>query len=303
MVVAMRIGITGASGLIGSALRNRLEAGGHTVVSFVRRTAAPGEIEWHPDRGELDPAALSGLDAVVNLAGAGIGDHRWTDAYKQTVLDSRVDGTRLLCQALVANGSVGVLLSGSAIGIYGDGDLPVDEAGPIGTGFLADVASAWERATQPAEAAGIRVAHLRTGIVLSANGGALRKMLPLFKLGVGGRFGDGRQWMSWITVEDEVAAIAHLLSAGVRGPVDLTAPGVVRNAEFASTLGRVLKRPALVPVPKFGPRLVLGRELADTLLFEGQNVQPSVLLADGFEFGQSELEPALRAVLGRSLRP
>jgi uncharacterized protein len=295
----MRVGITGASGLIGTALTRHLEAGGHEVRPFVRRPAGATEISWDPERGTLDPGDLDGLDAVVHLAGAGIGDHRWTDEYKALVLDSRVLGTTLLAKAIVDSGAPRVLLSASAIGIYGSSDELVDERSPLGGDFPARVGIAWEASTAAAEDAGVRVAHLRTGIVLSGQGGALKKMLPLFKFGLGGRFGDGRQWMSWISIDDEVRAIEHLLDSDVAGPVNLTAPNACRNADFAKTLGGVLGRPVWLPVPEFGPKLLLGSELADSLVFGSQHVAPTVLLADGFQFEHPQLEHALRAVLGR----
>jgi uncharacterized protein (TIGR01777 family) len=294
----MRVGVTGASGLIGTALTQHLRAGGHTVVPFVRRAAAAGEIGWDPQRGVLDPGDLEQLDAVVNLAGAGIGDRRWSDARKREIRDSRVHGTTLLAEAIARAGAPGVLLSGSAIGIYGDrGDEPVDERSAPGDGYLSEVATAWEAATAAAAEAGTRVAHLRSGIVLSRRGGALKKMLPLFKLGAGGRFGSGKQWMSWIAIDDEVGAIGHLLTSDVAGAVNLTSPGAVRNAEFARQLATALHRPAALPVPKFGPRLLLGRQLADNLLFEGQRVEPGVLLADGYQFRYPELAAALAAIV------
>lgn len=302
-MVVMRIAITGSSGLIGTALRGHLTGAGHETVPVVRREAAAGEISWDPAAGRLDAAALAGIDAVVHLAGAGIGDHRWTDEYKQVLLDSRVDGTQLLADRLAELGSDGprALLSGSAIGFYGDrGDEVVDETSAAGEGFLADICRRWEDATGPASAAGVRVAHLRTGIVLTPAGGALKKMLPLFKLGVGGKFGNGRQWMSWISLTDELRAIEHLLTSEVAGPVNLTAPEPVRNAEFADTLGDVLNRPSFLPVPKFAPKLLLGGELADALLFDGQRVLPKALEAAGFEFSYPDLAGALRAELGRS---
>lgn len=298
----MRIAITGSSGLIGTALSQHLTAAGHAVVPIVRREPRSGEIGWSPSDGRLDAADLADVDAVVNLAGAGIGDHRWTDEYKRVLLDSRVDGTQLLASRMAELGDDGprVLLSGSTIGFYGDrGDEILDETSTSGDGFLAEICRRWESATEPAEQAGVRVAHLRTGIVLSPRGGALKKMLPLFKLGLGGRFGDGRQWMSWITLTDEVRAIEHLLTSEVAGPVDLTAPNPVTNADFAGTLGDVLGRPTIFPVPRFGPKLLLGGELADALLFDGQRVQPAVLLADGFAFDHADLAAGLRAELGR----
>ncbi|MEY2959763.1 MAG: hypothetical protein RLZZ01_2331 [Actinomycetota bacterium] len=298
----MRIAITGSTGLIGTALSRHLSDGGHTVVPVVRRDPTDGAIGWDPTAGRLDPADLTGIDAVVHLAGAGIGDRRWTDEYKRTLMDSRVDGTRLIASTLADLGGDGpqVFLSGSAIGFYGErGDEELDEASAAGSGFLAEICERWEEATAPAEAAGVRVAHLRTGIVLTPIGGALKKMLPLFKLGAGGRFGNGRQWMSWISLTDEIRAIEHLLSSNLSGPVNLTAPAPVRNAEFAKTLGKVLGRPSLLPVPSFGPKLLLGSELADALLFDGQRVLPSALRGDGFEFSHGDLATALRAELGR----
>lgn len=298
----MRIAITGSTGLIGSALSRHLTAAGHEVVPVVRGEPRPGQIGWSPSEHRLDAADLTSIDAVVHLAGAGIGDHRWTDEYKQVLMDSRVDGTTVLANRIAELGEEGprVLLSGSAIGFYGDrGDEVLDETSPSGDGFLADICRRWEAATEPAAAAGVRVAHLRTGIVLTKAGGALKKMLPLFKLGLGGRFGSGRQWMSWISLTDEIRAIEHLLTSPVSGPVNLTAPNPVRNGEFADTLGDVLGRPTLLPVPPFGPKLLLGGELADALLFDGQRVQPTVLDADGFRFEHADLATALRAELDR----
>jgi uncharacterized protein len=298
----MRVGITGSSGLIGTALARHLREGGHEVVGIVRRPPqGPTELQWDPATGTIDRGLLRELDAVVHLAGAGIGDHRWTDDYKRTLLDSRVQGTTTLANSLADLGSDGprVLISGSAVGFYGErGDEVLDESSSGGDGFLADICRAWESSTAPAEDAGVRVAHIRTGIVLSRHGGALKKMLPLFRLGVGGRFGSGRQWMSWISIYDLVSAIEHLLAHDVRGAVNLTAPGAVRNAEFADTLGDVLRRPTVLPVPAFGPRLLLGGELADALLFDGQHVVPAVLQAGGYAFEHPVLPSALRAVLG-----
>lgn len=299
----MRVGITGSSGLIGTALGRHLREGGHEAIGIVRRAAdGTGELQWDPAAGTIDRGRLATLDAVVHLAGAGIGDHRWTEAYKRTLVDSRVQGTTTLATAMAELGGDGpqVLVSGSAIGFYGDrGDEVLDESSAAGDGFLADICRAWEAATAPAEDAGVRVAHIRTGIVLSRHGGALKKMLPLFKLGVGGRFGRGRQWMSWISIHDQVSAIEHLLAHDVRGAVNLTAPAPVRNAEFASTLGDVLHRPTWLPVPSFGPKLLLGGELADALLFDGQRVMPGVLQAQGYSFEHPDLTSALRAVLAR----
>ena len=297
MVAVVRVGITGASGLIGTALTARLRERGHTVVPFVRRQPTSNEIKWDPEAGVLDASALDELDAVVHLAGAGIGSRRWSDAYKRRIRDSRVLGTTLLANAIAVSGRPRVLLSGSAVGYYGDTEELVDESSRAGTDFLAGVVKEWEAATGAAEASGTRVVHLRTGIVLSRKGGALKKMLPLFKLGVGGRFGSGRQWMSWISIDDEVGAIEHLLTSDARGAVNLTAPEPARNNEFAKTLGAVLKRPSAVPVPEFGPKLLLGGEMAQALLFGGQRVDPAVLRADGYEFRHRQLDEALRALL------
>lgn len=271
-------------------------------MAFSRRpTSSADSIAWDPKSGQIDASKLGGVDAVVHLAGAGIGDKRWTDSYKREILESRTKGTELLASALAetANGPR-VLLSGSAIGFYGESITEeFTESSPAGKGFLADVCVQWEDATEKAAKAGIRVAHLRTGIVLSPKGGALKKLLPLFKLGAGGRMGSGRQWQSWISIDDEVAAIDHLLTSSLSGAVNLTAPKPVTQAEFTTTLAKVLKRPALLPVPSFGPKLLLGGELADALLFTGQKVLPKALIADGFTFRHPDLESALRSLLNR----
>ena len=297
----MRIIVSGASGLIGSSLLPALKSAGHEPVALVRRTAREGEVQWDPNAGVLPADALEGADAVVHLAGAGIGDHRWTDEYKRELIDSRVRSTTLLAETIAkcTNGPK-VLLSGSAVGYYGASDgRDLDESSPEGEGFLANLCTQWEGATAAAADAGARVVHLRTGIVLSRDGGALAKMLPLFKLFVGGRFGNGKQWQSWISLPDEVGAIVHLITADVSGPVNLTAPNPVTNGEFATTLGSVLHRPTLLPVPRFGPALLLGGELADNLLYTGQKVLPRALLASGYSFQHDTLDAALRAVLGR----
>ena len=242
---------------------------------------------------------IDGADAVIHLAGAGIGDKRWTSAYKREVLESRTLSTALLARTIAsAANKPKVFLSGSAIGYYGArGDERLTEGGSLGSGFLADVCRDWEAAAAPAQAAGVRTVFLRTGIVLSPRGGALKKLLPLFRLGVGGRFGNGKQWQSWISITDELNAIEYLLTANVEGAVNLTAPEPVTNAEFTKVLARVLKRPALFPVPAFGPRILLGGELADALLFTGQRVVPERLEASGYRFAHRDLESALRALL------
>lgn len=297
----MRIAITGATGLIGSALAPHLRSLGHDVVSIVRSNPTGDDIVWSPSERTIAPHALDGVDAVVHLAGAGIADHRWTDEYKQEIRNSRIAGTETIAEAIAsADQGPTVLLSGSAIGIYGPrGGEELDEQSAPGDDFLAEVTVAWENATQVAQDAGVRVVHLRTGIVLSAEGGALKKQLPLFKLGLGGKMGSGEQWQSWISIDDEVAAIAHLLDADVTGPVNLTSPFPVTNAEFTDVIGAVLHRPTFLPIPKFGPRLLLGRELADNLLFSGQKVLPAVLQADDFEFSHAVLDGALRSLLHR----
>lgn len=293
----MKIGITGASGLIGTPLVTALRADGHDVVRFVRgRADTADERGWDPASRRLEPEAVADLDAVVHLAGAGVADKRWTASYKAQVLDSRVDGTTAVAQAMAAANGPQVLLSASAIGWYGDtGDRLTDETGPTGEGFLADVCRQWEAATAPAEAAGIRVAHLRTGIVLSSEGGALAKQLPIFKLGGGAPLGSGKQWTSWISLRDELGAIRHCLTADVAGPVNLVGPAPVMNKEFTKVLGKVVKRPTLpVPVPGFVLKAALG-QFAEEGVLVGQRLVPKVLQDSGFRFQDAHLESALRA--------
>lgn len=301
MVPGMHVLVTGSSGLVGSTLVKKLSAQGHQVTRAVRRTPRPGEIRWDPDHDTIETGAIQHLDAVVHLAGAGIGDHRWTDEYKRELLDSRVQTTSLLASTIAAvDHPPTVFLSGSAIGVYGPrGSDVLDEHGALGDSFLADICVQWERATAAAESAGVRTVHLRTGIVLAAEGGALKKQLPLFKLGLGGKFAKGTQWQSWIAITDEIRAIEHLLTADVSGAVNLTAPNPVTNADFAKVLAAVLKRPSFLRVPSFGPKLLLGSELADALLFTGQRVVPTKLQASGYVFQYSTLEVALRAILSR----
>ena len=295
----MKIVISGASGLIGTQLVTTLKSSGYEVVQLVRRSAAAGQIMWDPKSGKLDPASLEGCDAVIHLSGAGIGDKRWSDAYRKEILDSRTATTLLLANTIASlQRKPSVFLSGSAIGIYGArGDEQLTETSAHGTGFLADVCEQWEAAAKPAIDAGVRTVFLRTGIVLSPKGGALKKLLPLFRLGVGGKFGNGKQWQSWISMDDEVASIIHLLTTNVSGAVNLTAPQPVTNAEFTKVLARVVKRPAIVPVPTFAPKILLGGELADALLFTGQRVMPQALTASGYVFKHSTLESALRSLL------
>ena len=295
----MKIIISGASGLIGKPLVKKLSLAGHEVVQLVRRTPNANESRWNPATGQIDASIIDGADAVIHLSGAGIGDRRWTTKYKQELVESRTKSTALLAST-IANCAKkpGVFLSGSAIGIYGPrGDEELTEQSSNGSSFLADICKQWEAAAKPAVDAGVRTVYLRTGIVLTPLGGALKKQLPLFKLGLGGKFGDGRAWQSWISLDDELAAIEHLLTAKVSGAVNLTAPNPVTNADFTKTLARTIKRPAILPIPKFGPQLLLGAELADALLFTGQRVMPAELLKSGFVFKHSTIEVALRALL------
>lgn len=299
----MKIAITGSSGLIGSALVPALRADGHDVVRLVRRPpVAIDEVSWDPSRRRLDPAALVGVDAVVNLAGVGIGDKRWTAAYKKAVLDSRVDATTTVSVAIAtADPRPRTLLSASAIGWYGDtGAFAVDETSHSGDDYLAEVCRRWEAATAAAEEVGVRVAHLRTGLVLVGGGGLLGKLAPLVKLGLGGPLASGHQFWSWISLPDEVAAIQHLLIADqVSGPVNLTGPEPLTNREFTKVLGRVMHRPTLAPpVPRLALRLAVG-EFADVGIVTGQRVLPKVLQDSGYRFRHDTAEQALRWATGQ----
>ena len=293
----MRVAVTGASGLIGSALVPHLRGEGHEVLRLVRGVAtAPDEVRWDPDRGYVDLAALDGIDAVVHLAGAGVGDHRWTDSYKATIRDSRVLGTDTIARAMAQlDRRPSVLVSGSAIGFYGDtGQLAVDESAAAGTGFLADVVVAWEAAADPAREAGIRVAHPRTGLVVAGKGGAWGRLWPLFRMGVGGRLGNGRQWWSFISLRDELAALTFLLE-NLEGPVNLTSPNPATNAEVTRAMGHLLRRPTILPVPARALELVLGEFSSEVL--GSARVLPSRLLEAGFAFQDQSIEDALAAAL------
>jgi len=293
----MRIAIAGSSGLIGTALVESLRADGHEVLRLVRRPAtAPTEVTWDPYKGEIDLAALSGVDALINLAGAGVGDHRWTAKYKNTILQSRVKTTETIAKA-AAELKVAVLINGSAIGWYGDtGTSEVDETAPVAAGFLPDVVRQWEAATKPAVDAGVRVVLARTGLVMAAKGGAWAKMLPLFKLGVGGKLGSGKQYWSFISLADEIAALKFLLTnSAISGPVNLTAQNPATNAEITKSLGKALRRPTLFPAPAFALKLVLGEFSQEVL---GSNrVLPKKLLAAGFTFAHPDIESATRTLL------
>jgi uncharacterized protein len=301
----MRIAVTGSTGLIGSRLVPALRADGHDVLRLVRRTPRTAdEHRWDPQHRRIDPVLLGDVDAVVNLAGVGIADRRWTEKHKAAVLGSRVDATTTVARALAEVAAADparprVLLSGSAVGWYGDtGDRVVDETAPAGEDFLARVCAAWEDATTPAADAGVRVATLRTGLVLG-EGGLLGRMAPLVRLGLGGRLGSGRQYWPWISLDDEVDAIRFLLTAPVSGPVNLTAPTPVTNAEFTRVLGQVLHRPTSVPVPGPALGLALG-EFARVGVLAGQRAVPAKLQAAGYTFRRPDLEDALRAALVRT---
>jgi uncharacterized protein (TIGR01777 family) len=299
----LRIAITGASGLVGTQLQAFLTTGGHQVLRLVRRPgrAERGEVSWDPAAGRLDPTDLEGVDAVVHLAGESIGAGRWIPARKERIRASRVEGTRLLATALARmERPPRVLVSASGVDYYGDrGDAPLTEESPAGDGFLAEVCREWEAATEAAAEAGVRVVTLRTGMVISARGGALPRLLTPFRLGLGGPVGGGGQVMSWIALDDHIGVIHHLLFADdVSGPVNATSPRPVTNREFAATLGRVLRRPAVAPLPAAIVRGVFG-EMGETLLLEGQRVLPARLEAAGFQFLYPDLESALRAELGR----
>ena len=295
----MKILVTGASGLVGSALVQLLADSGHEVVRLGRTAPGPADLRWDPDAGVLEAAALEGFDGVIHLAGENIAAGRWNAARKRRIRESRVQGTRLLARTLAnLERPPGVLVSASAVGFYGDrGDEELSEQSPAGSGFLSEVCREWEAATEAAAGKGIRVVHARLGVVLSRDGGALAKMLMPFKLGAGGIVGSGRQYMSWITLEDTAAALAHLLvTETAAGPVNVVAPAPVTNREFTKTLGRVLRRPTLFPLPAFVARLVFG-EMADALLLGSTRVKPASLLDSGYVFRHGSLEEGLRAVL------
>ena len=297
----MKLLVTGASGLVGTALVSALQANGDAVVRLVRaKTNGSTDVAWNPRTGDIDLAGLEGMDGVVHLAGENIAGGRWTAQLKAEILTSRVNGTRLLAESIVKlKRPPKVLVSSSAIGFYGDrASEQLSETSKAGTGFLADVCKAWEGATAAAEQKGIRVVHVRTGIVLSTAGGALAKMLFPFRMGVGGNIGNGKQYMSWISLAD-LSRIFHLAlhDESLRGPVNGTAPTPVTNAEFTRALGHALHRPTIFPMPAFAARLVLG-EMADALLLASTRVLPAKLSEKGFLFQDKEIETTLKKLVG-----
>jgi uncharacterized protein len=297
----MKVLISGSHGMVGSALVKALAAGADEVTRLVRKPA-PGEgpeIPWEPESNRLDPSSAGGFDAVVHLAGENIASGRWTDERKRRIRESRVKGTRLLSEVLARVARPPrVLVSASAIGYYGDrGEEILREESASGPGFLPEVCREWEAATEPAAGKGVRVVRLRFGVILSADGGALAKMLPPFRMGAGGILGDGRQYVSWISLDDAVGAIRHVIRLeALKGPVNVVAPAPVTNREFTATLGKVLSRPTLIPMPAFAARLAFG-EMADALLLSSARVEPRRLLDSGYSFLHPDLEPALRHLL------
>ena len=292
----MRIAITGSSGLIGTALTAALDEAGHDLLHLVRRPpAGSAEIQWDPEAGTID-GSLEGVEAIVHLAGENIGQ-RWTDDVRRRVLDSRVNGTTLIAETAAGLASRPVLICASATGFYGDrGDEIVDEDSVPGTGFLAEVVEAWEAAAEPARAAGLRTVHLRQGIVLAKGGGALARLLPPFKLGAGGRVGSGRQWWSWVSLDDTVAAYLFALEQPLAGPVNVVAPGVVTNQEFVKALGRAVHRPAFFPLPASAVKAAFG-QMGEEMLLAGQRVAPTRLVDAGFTFGQPDIDSGLASAL------
>ncbi len=296
----MRVLISGASGLLGSALTRALQAAGHLPVALVRHVPRAGEVQWDPNQ-PLDPAKLVGFDAIVHLAGKNIAG-RWTEQFKREVLESRVRGTLTLATAAAAsyrqNGQPRTFLCASGAGYYGNrGDEVLTEESPAGQGFLAEVCRQWEAATIPASEAGVRVVNLRTGVVLARDGGALKPMLPPFKLGLGGRVGSGQQYWSWVSLDDEIGAMMFLLqNDSLRGPVNAVGPAPARNAEFVRALGKVLHRPTIFPLPEWLVKTLLG-EMGEELLLTSARVLPGKLQAAGYRFAHADLPEALRATL------
>lgn len=301
----MRVAITGSTGLVGSEVVTVLSGAGHEVVRLVRRVPSTEEkavLRWDPGTGDVDAAGLEGFDAVLHLAGENVGSGRWTAARKAAIRDSRVNGTRLLCDALAGLARPPkTLVCASAVGYYGDrGEEPLTEESPPGTGFLPEVCREWEAASGPAARKGIRVVLLRIGMVLSPNGGALSRMLPLFRAGLGGVIGGGRQYVSWVSLDDLAGIVLHALAReDLRGPVNAVAPRPVTNREFTGELGKALSRPTPLPVPAFALRLAVGREMADDLLLASARVLPRRLEETGYPFRHSAIREALRDLLGK----
>ena len=294
----MRVAVTGASGLIGSALVPALRAAGHDVLCLVRREPdSADEAAWDPTAGTIDEGALAGVGAIVNLAGVDIGQ-RWTHETRQRIRDSRVDGTRLLAETVSRLDPRPALLLASAVGYYGQrGDEELTEESAAGEGFLADVVREWEAAADPARAAGARVMHFRQGLVLAKDGGALKRMLLPFRLGVGGRIGSGSQWWSWVSLDDVVAAYLHALEQPLEGVYNLAAPGLVRNRDFVDALGHVLHRPTIFPLPGFAVKLAFG-EMGEEMLLGGQRALPERLTEAGFAFVHPDVRGAFAHLLG-----
>ncbi len=302
MSAPLRIAVTGASGFVGRALIPYLTTAGHEVFRLVRRaTRDPREITWDPAAGVLDPKSLEGIDAVIHLAGESVGEGRWTETRKALIRDSRVLGTRTLVDAIKRmERPPKVLVSASAVGFYGTSeDSTFDESSPAGKDFLASICEAWEGEACAAEASGVRVVTPRLGVILDPRGGALQKLIKPFKAGLGGRIGSGRQWMSWVAMDDVVYAIDHAIQTDLRGPYNVVAPNPVTQAEFARTLARTLSRPSIFPLPAFAVRALFG-EMGDSVLLSGQRTLPRVLETSGYKFALPVLEPALRHLLGRA---
>lgn len=301
----MKVVVAGASGFVGDALLPALRGEGYRVLRLVRREArADDEVPWNPSAGALDIRALDGVHAAINLSGENLAGKRWSAEQKERIFKSRVDTTRTLAAALARlSPKPQVLINASAVGIYGDrGDERLDEGATSGQGFLAEICRVWEAETELAAQTGIRTVRARLGTILAREGGALAKMLPVFRWGLGGPFGSGRQWMSWVSRDDVVGALLHALkTTALAGPVNIVAPEPVTNREFAATLGRVLHRPAFFPAPAWALRLAVGREMADEALLASARAMPATLSQSGYRFRHPELDEALRAALGKSL--